>query len=207
MPALPEKLAYVALVNTAGDEPGALGVVDLDPSSTRFGQLIASRPAPSAPHRLGAPGRHRAALAAPRSRPRHGASQMVEVSRDGQRVYLTNGLYRAWNAQFYPEGIRGWMVKCDAAPGGGLALDPSSSCPARPASACIRSASRAAIHRLIHFVTPEDGRRGFQAHVPALAAYQWVRVAFLRRGWINLGWVWMPALLAAGPNRLAMGLR
>ena len=49
---------------------------------------------------------------------------MVEVSRDGRRIYFTNGLYRAWDAQFYPDGIQGWMVKCDADPSGGLELDP-----------------------------------------------------------------------------------
>jgi selenium-binding protein 1 len=54
----------------------------------------------------------------------NGAPQMVEISRDGRRIYLTNSLYAAWDAQFYPEGIKGWMVKLDAEPGGGLRLDP-----------------------------------------------------------------------------------
>jgi selenium-binding protein 1 len=57
--------------------------------------------------------------------PLNGGPQMVEVSRDGRRVYLTNALYASWDAQFYPEGIRGWAVKLDAGPGGGLRLDPS----------------------------------------------------------------------------------
>jgi methanethiol oxidase len=56
--------------------------------------------------------------------PRNGGPQMVEVSRDGRRVYLTNSLYSPWDAQFYPEGIQGWMAKVDVAPGGGMALDP-----------------------------------------------------------------------------------
>jgi methanethiol oxidase len=57
--------------------------------------------------------------------PLNGAPQMVEVSRDGKRVYCTNSLYRAWDEQFYPDGIRGWMVKLDANPvGGGLEIDP-----------------------------------------------------------------------------------
>jgi selenium-binding protein 1 len=56
--------------------------------------------------------------------PLNGGPQMVEVSRDGQRVYLTNSLYSPWDAQFYPDGIRGWMVKLDAPADGGLALDP-----------------------------------------------------------------------------------
>jgi methanethiol oxidase len=54
----------------------------------------------------------------------NGGPQMVEVSRDGRRVYVTNSLYSPWDAQFYPDGIRGWMVKFDAAPRGGIALDP-----------------------------------------------------------------------------------
>jgi selenium-binding protein 1 len=54
----------------------------------------------------------------------NGGPQMVEVSRDGRRVYFTNSLYSTWDAQFYPEGIRGWMVKADAGPEGGLRLDP-----------------------------------------------------------------------------------
>ena len=49
---------------------------------------------------------------------------MVEVSRDGRRVYLTNSLYASWDAQFYPAGIDGWLVKLDAPAGGGLSLDP-----------------------------------------------------------------------------------
>ncbi len=54
----------------------------------------------------------------------NGGPQMVEVSRDGRRVYLTNSLYRAWDEQFYPEGVRSWMVKIDAAPDGGMSADP-----------------------------------------------------------------------------------
>ena len=50
---------------------------------------------------------------------------MVEVSRDGRRVYVTNSLYLPWDAQFYPEGIQGWMVKLDADPAGGMSLDPN----------------------------------------------------------------------------------
>ena len=55
----------------------------------------------------------------------NGGPQMVEVSRDGRRVYLTNSLYASWDAQFYPDGIRGWMTKIDASPEGGIAVDPS----------------------------------------------------------------------------------
>ena len=53
-----------------------------------------------------------------------GGPQMVEVSRDGRRVYLTNSLYAAWDEQFYPEGIDGWLVKLDAGEDGSLAVEP-----------------------------------------------------------------------------------
>jgi selenium-binding protein 1 len=55
--------------------------------------------------------------------PLNGGPQMVEVSRDGRRVYVTNSLYRAWDEQFYPDGIKGWMAKVDVNPTGGIALD------------------------------------------------------------------------------------
>jgi selenium-binding protein 1 len=61
----------------------------------------------------------------PAAGPVNGGPQMVEVSRDGRRVYLTNSLYASWDAQFYPEGIDGWMVKIDSEPdGGAFEVDP-----------------------------------------------------------------------------------
>jgi methanethiol oxidase len=56
--------------------------------------------------------------------PLNGGPQMVEVSRDGKRVYLTNSLYQSWDEQFYPDGIRTWMVKADADADGSLRFDP-----------------------------------------------------------------------------------
>ena len=55
--------------------------------------------------------------------PLNGGPQMVEVSRDGKRVYFTNSLYAAWDKQFYPDGIDGWMVKLDVGPNGGIQPD------------------------------------------------------------------------------------
>ena len=60
----------------------------------------------------------------PASGPVNGGPQMVEVSRDGRRVYSTNSLYGAVDRQFYPDGIKGWMVKADVSPTGGIKLDP-----------------------------------------------------------------------------------
>src|SRR5688500_13116878 len=54
----------------------------------------------------------------------NGGPQMVEVSRDGKRVYISNSLYTPWDAQFCPAGIRGWVAKLDVNPAGGIAFDP-----------------------------------------------------------------------------------
>jgi selenium-binding protein 1 len=61
----------------------------------------------------------------PRGQRLNGGPQMVELSRDGRRVYVSNSLYASWDAQFYPEGIRGWVAKLDANPQGGLTVDPA----------------------------------------------------------------------------------
>ncbi|MGW0995958.1 selenium-binding protein SBP56-related protein [Streptomyces sp. NPDC002523] len=76
-------------------------------SSVRLGGVVSRRPHPAEP-----------------DIPLTGGAQMVEVSRDGRRVYVTNSLYAAWDAQIYPAGIDPWMVKLDAdTTHGGLAVD------------------------------------------------------------------------------------
>ncbi|MEU7202177.1 selenium-binding protein SBP56-related protein [Streptomyces sp. NPDC045470] len=77
-------------------------------ASVRLGGITARQPHPAAP-----------------GLPLTGGPQMVELSRDGRRVYLTNSLYGAWDDQFYPDGIHPWLAKLDADPEhGGLAPDP-----------------------------------------------------------------------------------
>ncbi len=53
----------------------------------------------------------------------NGGPQMVEVSRDGRRIYFTNSLYAVIDEQFYPDGVRSWMAKVNARPEGGLEVD------------------------------------------------------------------------------------
>jgi selenium-binding protein 1 len=53
----------------------------------------------------------------------NGGPQMVELSRDGKRVYITNSLYSPWDAQFYPDGIEGWMARLDVGADGGISFD------------------------------------------------------------------------------------
>ncbi len=60
----------------------------------------------------------------PKNGEMNGGPQMVELSRDGRRLYVSNSLYASWDAQFYPEGIRGWVAKIDVQPEGGISIDP-----------------------------------------------------------------------------------
>jgi selenium-binding protein 1 len=79
----------------------------VETSSVRLGGIVGRKAHPARP-----------------DQPLNGAPQMVEISRDGKRVYVTNSLYRTWDDQFYPDGIKGWLAKVDAGPDGGVALDP-----------------------------------------------------------------------------------
>ncbi|MEM9870688.1 MAG: selenium-binding protein SBP56-related protein [Pseudomonadota bacterium] len=49
--------------------------------------------------------------------------QMVEISRDGKRVYWTNSLYSTWDDQFYPGERGAAMVMAHVGENGGLTLD------------------------------------------------------------------------------------
>ncbi len=59
-----------------------------------------------------------------RGGPLLGGPQMVEISRDGRRVYFTNSLYSVVDDQFYPDKLEGWMAKVNVNPGGGIEMDP-----------------------------------------------------------------------------------
>jgi selenium-binding protein 1 len=53
-----------------------------------------------------------------------GGPQMIEISRDGRRVYATNSLYASWDEIFYPEGVGAWAARIDAdTSGGGMKVD------------------------------------------------------------------------------------
>jgi selenium-binding protein 1 len=67
----------------------------------------------------------RAAHPSQPNKPLNGGPQMVEISRDGHRIYFTNSLYASWDKQFYPDGIDGWMVKLDLDSNGIMKLDPN----------------------------------------------------------------------------------
>ncbi|XP_012942235.1 methanethiol oxidase [Aplysia californica] len=55
-----------------------------------------------------------------------GSPQMIQLSLDGKRLYVTNSLFTAWDEQFYPEMCKrgGWMLQIDVdTDKGGLTLN------------------------------------------------------------------------------------
>jgi selenium-binding protein 1 len=52
-----------------------------------------------------------------------GGPQMIQLSLDGRRLYVSNSLYSTWDNQFYP-GLRSWLMRVDCDPDGGMAIDP-----------------------------------------------------------------------------------
>jgi methanethiol oxidase len=52
-----------------------------------------------------------------------GGPQMIQLSLDGRRLYVTNSLYSTWDNQFYP-GLRSWLLRVNCDPDGGMELDP-----------------------------------------------------------------------------------
>jgi selenium-binding protein 1 len=80
----------------------------VETGSVRLGGIVGRQPHPAAP-----------------DQPLGGGPQMVEISRDGRRVYVTNSLYAGWDDIFYPDGVGAWLAKLDTNPDrGGLAPDP-----------------------------------------------------------------------------------
>jgi selenium-binding protein 1 len=51
-----------------------------------------------------------------------GGPQMLQLSMDGERLYVTNSLFSSWDNQFSP-GLESWLLKLDAGDGG-LRIDP-----------------------------------------------------------------------------------
>jgi 56kDa selenium binding protein (SBP56) len=101
--------------------------------SVRLGRIVRREPRSAAPEL-----------------PLAGAPQMVEISRDGRRVYFTNSLYASWDDIFYPDGVGAWMARIDAdTDSGGMTLDPRSSPTATTFAgcACIKRPYRPATHR------------------------------------------------------------
>ncbi|WP_106401594.1 selenium-binding protein SBP56-related protein [Actinocorallia populi] len=69
----------------------------VEAGSVRIGGIVGRTPHPAEP-----------------DLPLAGGPQMIEVSRDGERVYVTNSLYGSWDDQFYPDGVGAWAAKLDS---------------------------------------------------------------------------------------------
>ena len=52
----------------------------------------------------------------------NGGPNMLQLSYDGRRLYVTNSLYSTWDNQFYPE-LRSWLLRVDCDPDGGMEID------------------------------------------------------------------------------------
>ena len=51
-----------------------------------------------------------------------GGPNMLQLSYDGRRLYVTNSLYSTWDNQFYP-GMRSWLLRIDCDADGGMEID------------------------------------------------------------------------------------
>ena len=56
-------------------------------------------------------------------RPASGGPQMLQLSLDGRRLYVTNSLLSSWDNQFYP-GLESWLTKIDIGEDGTMTVDP-----------------------------------------------------------------------------------
>jgi selenium-binding protein 1 len=52
-----------------------------------------------------------------------GGPQMLQLSLDGRRLYVSNSLYSTWDNQFYPD-LHSWLLRVNCHPDGGMELDP-----------------------------------------------------------------------------------
>jgi selenium-binding protein 1 len=52
----------------------------------------------------------------------HGGPQMLQLSLDGRRLYVTNSLYSTWDNQFYPR-LRSWLLRVNCNPDGSMEID------------------------------------------------------------------------------------
>jgi selenium-binding protein 1 len=52
----------------------------------------------------------------------NGGPQMMQLSLDGRRLYVTNSLYSTWDNQFYPD-LRSWLLKVDIGEDGSMEVD------------------------------------------------------------------------------------
>jgi selenium-binding protein 1 len=54
----------------------------------------------------------------------NGGPNMLQLSYDGRRLYVTNSLYSTWDNQFYPD-LRSYLLRIDCDPNGGMEINRS----------------------------------------------------------------------------------
>ena len=52
----------------------------------------------------------------------NGGPNMLQLSYDGRRLYVSNSLYSTWDNQFYPD-MRSWLLRVNCSPDGGMEVD------------------------------------------------------------------------------------
>jgi selenium-binding protein 1 len=52
----------------------------------------------------------------------NGGPNMIQLSYDGRRLYVSNSLYSTWDNQFYPD-MRSWLLRVNCDPNGGMEID------------------------------------------------------------------------------------
>ena len=54
-----------------------------------------------------------------------GGPNMIQLSYDGRRLYVSNSLYSTWDNQFYGQDLRSWLMRINCDPNGGMEIDPN----------------------------------------------------------------------------------
>ena len=52
-----------------------------------------------------------------------GGPNMLQLSYDGRRLYISNSLYSTWDNQFYGQDLRSWLMRINCDPNGGMEID------------------------------------------------------------------------------------
>jgi hypothetical protein len=119
-----EEFLYVACLHeaTGVEQPDFIAVVEVDE-----GRIVHELPMPNVGDELHHYGWNRCSggvLGRPSDagRPLDGGPQMLQLSLDGRRLYVTNSLYSTWDEQFCP-GLHSWLLRVTCDPGGGMELD------------------------------------------------------------------------------------
>jgi len=115
----------------------------------------------------------------------NGGPQMLQLSLDGRRLYVTNSLYSTWDDQFYPD-LHSWLLRIHCHPDGGMQLDRDFFLDLHPARAHeVRLPRRRLHHRDLPMITAHIAglpiEESVQALAPAGAAMFYMAAAWLRR--------------------------